>query len=343
MADQYLQVAPDGSGKKIDTSELTVSANVVERQRVNLSDPTDAAGLVAVKASAVTGSEYGLVVRAIPSGTQVIQGVQDSATNASITNASSVVGPLAVTQRNVLTVTIRGTYAGVTFGIEASDDGTNYYPVQCINNATGLAGSTWGPLTNTVASFDTAIGGYTFVRVRATAWTSGTCYVGLTAQSFAYDPVVAAICNGVDVNAAPRILLLNPSGLQPITLGNNAGKTNVSKTGSLVTTAVTADQVILTYTVTAGKTLYLLGFNLAARLTTYAVTATLYGAVSLESPASTKLNTAMVAHAGVIYPPYNQQYSEPMPIAAGTVIRLVCTPAAATSMTWQGNFWGYEV
>jgi hypothetical protein len=35
-------------------------------------------------------------------------------------------------------------------------------------------------------------------------------------------------------------------------------------------------------------------------------------------------------------------FDEPIPVAAGTMIRLVCTPAATTSFTWQGSFWGYE-
>lgn len=66
MADQYIQVATDGPGKKIDNTEITVGANVVNRQRVNLSDPTDASAHAAVEKSAVvTGDEYGLVVQAL--------------------------------------------------------------------------------------------------------------------------------------------------------------------------------------------------------------------------------------------------------------------------------------
>ncbi len=34
MSDQYVQVGLDGAGKKIDTEELTVGANTVERQRI---------------------------------------------------------------------------------------------------------------------------------------------------------------------------------------------------------------------------------------------------------------------------------------------------------------------
>jgi len=323
MAETYVQVAPDSTGKQIDAFQ----PGSYLRQVVVIGDPNTAANVAAVDAV----------------GAITIKGVQDNATTGTITSSSSTVGPLSVTQRNVVTITVRGTYAGVTFTIEATDDGTNWYPLQVINNASGLVGSTWGPFTNTVASFDAAIGGYTQLRVRSTAWTSGTATVGITAQSFAYDPVVGAVMNGVDASAIPRIILLNSTGLQPVTLGNSAGKTNVLKTGNLVTTATTADQVILTYTVTSGKTLYLLGFNVTGRLTTYATTATLFGTVSLENPSGTKLNTAMVAHAGVIFPPYQEEFFEPIPIASGTVIRLVCTPAAATSFTWQGNLWGYEV
>lgn len=198
MADGIVQVAPDSTGKKIDSSELTVGPNTVERQRVVLADDSAAGGLAAVKATAPAGTEQALVTRNIPSGTQTIQGVQDTATTGNIVASTTVVGPLAVTQRNVVTVSIRGTYAGVTFIIEASDDGgTSWFPLQVIDNATGQAGSTWTPGTNASASYDAAIGGFTHVRVRATAWTSGTGVVTLTAQSFAYDPVVAAMCQGL--------------------------------------------------------------------------------------------------------------------------------------------------
>ena len=204
MADGIVQVAPDSTGKKVDATELTVNSQTVERQRVNLADPSAAAGLASVLNTA-PASEYGLVTRNIPSGTQTIQGIQDAATTGNIVAATSVVGPLAVASRNVITVSIHGTYAGIVFIIEASDDsGTTWYPLQCINNSTGQAGSTWTPGTNGVASYDAAVGGYTHVRVRATAWTSGTGVVLITGQAFAYDPVVAALAQGLAaVGATP--------------------------------------------------------------------------------------------------------------------------------------------
>ena len=48
--DGFVQVAPDSTGKKIDNSELTVNALLVERQRIVISDPVNATGLGPVDA-----------------------------------------------------------------------------------------------------------------------------------------------------------------------------------------------------------------------------------------------------------------------------------------------------
>lgn len=131
--------------------------------------------------------------------------------------------------------------------------------------------------------------------------------------------------------------------IQSVSLGQAAGKSVVMKTGNLVTTATTADQVVLTYTVTAGKTFYLQYVDFNCRLTTYANTSVLFGAISLENPSGTKLITELaMAQSGGFPDPIYLAFSEPIPIAAGTVIRVVCTPAASTSFTWQANLGGYE-
>lgn len=134
---------------------------------------------------------------------------------------------------------------------------------------------------------------------------------------------------------------LNISGIASVTLGTSQGKTVVMKTGSLASVAVTADQVVITYTVTAGKTFYLQYEDVEARLTTFAATATNFGNCSLESPAGTKLYTQIYAGAGVSSQNI-LRVSEPIPIPAGQVIRIVCTPSAATAFTFVGNFGGYE-
>ena len=131
--------------------------------------------------------------------------------------------------------------------------------------------------------------------------------------------------------------------LGSVSLGVSSGKTNIMKTGSLTTTATTADQVVLTYTVTAGKTFYLEYFEIEARLTALSATASILGTASLENPSGTKGHTSTFTNQTtsevkrIVIP-----LAEPIPIATGTVIRVVCTPAAATSMLWIGNFGGYE-
>ncbi len=126
-----------------------------------------------------------------------------------------------------------------------------------------------------------------------------------------------------------------------VSIGTSVGKTLVMKTGALASTLVTADQVILTYTVTAGKTFYLEYFDVTARLTVYAATSTLFGSVSLETPSGTKVYTTDIFSSGASLP-ISIFFSEPVPVAAGTAVRLVCTPSAVTAFSWKGNFGGYE-
>ena len=64
MSDGIVQLNPDGFGKKVDTSELTVGGNIVERQRINISDSIDVNSHARVKNNDdVNGSETGLIVR----------------------------------------------------------------------------------------------------------------------------------------------------------------------------------------------------------------------------------------------------------------------------------------
>ena len=51
MANNYVQVAPNSTGLKVDTTELTVGANTVERQNICVADPTTAANVATVSAA----------------------------------------------------------------------------------------------------------------------------------------------------------------------------------------------------------------------------------------------------------------------------------------------------
>lgn len=170
-------------------------------------------------------------IRTLADGTLVINGAQDSRTAGTITSAVSVVGPVSMINRNVVTFSFSGTYAGVTINLEASDDGTQWFPLQSVDNGTGRAGVSFVLGTNQTVSYDAAVGGYVSVRVRTSTWTSGTVNVGLSPQVFAYEPVVAAISQGISANGA--LVLGNPA-LMGGSDGTNARTLSTDISGRLV-------------------------------------------------------------------------------------------------------------
>lgn len=119
----------------------------------------------------------------------------------------------------------------------------------------------------------------------------------------------------------------------------------VFKTGTLASSANTADQVILTFEVSPNKSFVLEYLTASVRLTTIATTATAFGTLSLETPSGTKLLTWDQAGPGVGQGVY-LELSDPLTIQGNsdgkTVVRVVCTPSAATAFTWNANLAGYE-
>jgi len=73
MADGIIQVLPDSTGKKVDTSELTVGANTVERQRIVLADDATAAAVAGVNAKGTQGGYALAVQRLHDAGRSTIQ------------------------------------------------------------------------------------------------------------------------------------------------------------------------------------------------------------------------------------------------------------------------------
>ena len=68
MSDSYVQVQPDSSGKKVDTSELAVGTATVERQRIVMADGSTAEAIAPVTRDDPDSRDYGLVVRIAPGG-----------------------------------------------------------------------------------------------------------------------------------------------------------------------------------------------------------------------------------------------------------------------------------
>jgi len=191
-----------------------------------------------------------------------------------------------------------------------------------------------GLVTNSIIYGHTTAGGGSYVEVKVTPSGALNADVSGSSVSVSNFPATQPISGSVSVSNFPADQLVSI---------DRSGRTPVLKTGTLVTTATTADQVILTYTVTAGKTLWLEYYGYDTRLTILSATASILGTASLEMPSGTKVFTSTETN-----PTTSQTgmrivtFSEPIPVTAGTVIRVVCTPAANTSMTWIANFGGYE-
>lgn len=151
MADGIVQVAPDSTGKKVDTSELSVGGNTVERQRIVVADPTGATNLAAVTAN----NELQVVVP------DVSIAISIAAVNGTT--------QLALSGRKSAAVVLTGTWTG-TIVFEMSIDGTNWVAVDAYNEVA----EAWQSSTTSSGSWwFEPLGAVNSVRVRASAWTSG--------------------------------------------------------------------------------------------------------------------------------------------------------------------------
>lgn len=299
--------------------------------------------------------------------------------NASLASIDGkLTAPVAVSVGNwPLTQTISGN-VGVVGAVEIVNDVGNPIPVSGSVGVSNFPATQ--PVTGTFWQATQPVSG-TFWQ--ATQPVSGSVSVGnfpatqpvsiaampstpVTGTFFQGTQPVSAAALPLPAGAATETTLAATSGKLPATLGQKAmaaslavtmatdqgaipttkqatGSTNVLKTGTLTTAAVTADQVVLTYTVTAGKTFYLTYLVMYGRLTAVAAAASILGPISLETPSGTKVLTLDAMNPTTSELEFNPiTFSEPIPIAAGVVIRVVVTPVAATSMLWRANFGGWE-
>lgn len=183
------------------------------------------------------------------------------------------------------------------------------------------------------------------------ATNTGQLYVGLGGINFAVGGTIVATVeiNGsanpthfIEPNLDGSVNIQITAGTG-VSLGVSIGKSLVMRTAQLTTTSV-ASQAILSYTVTAGKTLYLEYIDIQGRLTAVSATASVLGLVQLllagvQSYTATFVNpTTSDAGSQAV----RLFFAEPLPIPAGTTILVNTTPAAVTSMLWTANLGGYE-
>ena len=158
----------------------------------------------------------------------------------SITTSSSSVASVSASGFSWAYVTISGTYAGISFGITASDNGgTTYYnvPVWDVQNQKYIAPGTTITLTDnsSVSYYVPQSSNTSVVRVLASAWTSGTGAVAISGMSNAPLMFSQAIQSfNSTASAVPTTAL--PVGFQ-------ARTTDITATTSTYNTIAVTDKV----------------------------------------------------------------------------------------------------
>lgn len=99
-SDGIVQLPPDSTGKKVDAASMDVGANTVYRQRITIADNTGTSTYATVLSSGPAGTEGGLVVRNIPSGTQTVAGTVSL--GASTAKIGGTIGKISATATMVL-------------------------------------------------------------------------------------------------------------------------------------------------------------------------------------------------------------------------------------------------
>lgn len=137
------------------------------------------------------------------------------------------------------------------------------------------------------------------------------------------------------------VVTLSPNSSGPVSLGNSFSKTIKMSAGNLVTSTATSNQIIVTYTVTTGKTFYIEEADCGVILDSAAATQTQFGTCSLTINGAVVWSQYMKGPGACSF----QQpliYSEPIFAASTQVVQWVTTPASTGNFLWTANFGGYE-
>ena len=175
---------------------------------------------------------------------------------------NAVNGTVDISSPNQATETIQlaGTWVG-TIVLEASNDGTTYYTIPEINDVNGL--NVLNATGNGI--FLAQTNGFAYVRVRASAWTSGTVIVtvyGSDAASFVSAiSLLRGSTDGTMIgNVGDRLKVDASLSSGSVTITTLAAACNIIKQNEIsVTVKVETDLPSSTYTVPAGKS-----FNLVS-------------------------------------------------------------------------------
>ena len=171
-----------------------------------IGDPGTVGNVAAVLAPGSSGS-FALAVQGVTSGTPISVSTQPVAPTRSTGTITTSASAITATIGNMSSavITIHGTYAGVTFSIQASDDsGTTYYTVAFSpENTLGPPLLAVTPGTNATASYGLEVAGYTNIKVLASAYTSGTANVAINLSPVSIPCVIDVIVGNTTTNPIP--------------------------------------------------------------------------------------------------------------------------------------------
>lgn len=138
-----------------------------------------------------------------------VSAAQNAVVTGTITTSSSTVAA-SCTNMAWATITVQGTYAGVNFAFQLSDDsGTTYYPVQATRSDGTAVETSTGVLTaNTSRMWFVALGAATNIRVAASAYTSGTANIRITLANV---PNTTSVVTSVVGSTSTNIAQINGS------------------------------------------------------------------------------------------------------------------------------------
>ena len=120
MADSFVQVPPDDTGKKLDTEQLLVGANTVERERMQIAGAL-AAEIAGVLATDPAAGDFGLVIR-------------DAALVSSQTSVATVATVAAGSTGSVDSTQLASSATGKLLGFEASGSAAFRVDLQTVLN-----------------------------------------------------------------------------------------------------------------------------------------------------------------------------------------------------------------
>lgn len=222
--------------------------------------------------------------------TAAMAGASYAPVSGTITTAASTVTASSIGLAGNVTFYVYGTYAGVNVSFEISPDNTNWFPAAATREDNASSELTSGVLpANTARSWTMGAPGFSYVRVRATAWTSGTANVVIVAGTYPFEPMVST----------------SPPKTQYVLTASAAGSTTEALISFTPVRSLTAAGATTTPSVTAGKTFRIMAISVgvvttaaSAVHTQLILRAVASGTVTTTSPIIWRTRTTTNASAG---------------------------------------------